>query len=39
MTEHTRRVIEAQVSDMPDPITARAFAVGLALGGPEFQRR
>jgi uncharacterized protein (DUF1800 family) len=39
MTENTRRVIREQLSDVADPVNARALAVGLALGGPEFQRQ
>jgi len=39
MTENTRRVIREQVRVVDDPIDARALAVGLALGGPEFQRQ
>jgi uncharacterized protein (DUF1800 family) len=39
MTEHTRDVLRRQLSDVGDPVVARALAVGLALGGPEFQRQ
>jgi len=39
MTENTKAVIRRQVSDISDPLQARALAVGLALGGPEFQRQ
>ena len=39
MTENTRRVIREQLRDVDDPVGARALAVGLALGGPEFQRQ
>ncbi|HUL03331.1 MAG TPA: DUF1800 domain-containing protein [Gemmatimonadales bacterium] len=39
MSENTRRVIDEQVRDVTDPVMARELAVGLALGGPEFQRR
>jgi uncharacterized protein (DUF1800 family) len=39
MTENTQRVIREQVRDLNDPVQARALAVGLALGGPEFQRQ
>ena len=39
MTEHTRDVLRRQLSDVVDPVAARAVAVGLALGGPEFQRQ
>ena len=39
LSERTRAVIERQTADIGDPVQARAFAVGLALGGPEFQRQ
>lgn len=39
MSPNTRRVIQGQLADMHDARGARALAVGLALGGPEFQRR
>jgi uncharacterized protein (DUF1800 family) len=39
MTENTRRVIREQLRELDDPVAARALAVGLALGGPEFQRQ
>jgi uncharacterized protein (DUF1800 family) len=39
MSPHTRTVILAQLADVTDPVQARALAVGLALGGPEFQRQ
>jgi uncharacterized protein (DUF1800 family) len=39
MTENTKRVIREQLYDLDDPVQARALAVGLALGGPEFQRQ
>jgi uncharacterized protein (DUF1800 family) len=39
MTENTKRVIRQPLQDLDDPIKARALAVGLALGGPEFQRQ
>jgi uncharacterized protein (DUF1800 family) len=39
MTENTRRVILKQLQDLDDPAQARVLAVGLALGGPEFQRQ
>ncbi len=38
MSEATRRVILDQIKDL-EPGAARAVAVGLALGGPEFQRQ
>lgn len=39
MTAHTRQVILDQIKDVPDSTAARNFAVGLALGGPDFQRQ
>jgi len=39
MSPHTRTVILAQLADVIDPRQARTMAVGLALGGPEFQRQ
>ena len=39
MTEHTRTVILRQLADVADPQAARMLAVGLTLGGPEFQRQ
>jgi uncharacterized protein (DUF1800 family) len=39
MSANTKRVIAEQLSDVHDPARARALAVGLAIGGPEFQRR
>ena len=39
MSRETRKVILEQIADLPDPATARALAVGLAIGGPEFQRQ
>jgi uncharacterized protein (DUF1800 family) len=36
---NTRSVIRRQLADIGDPVTARALAVGLALGSPEFQRQ
>jgi uncharacterized protein (DUF1800 family) len=39
MSENTKRVIAEQLSDVRDPVQARALAVGLAIGGPEFQRQ
>ncbi|HEV8263422.1 MAG TPA: DUF1800 domain-containing protein [Gemmatimonadales bacterium] len=39
MTAHTRDVIRRQLADVNDPMQARALAVGLAIGGPEFQRQ
>src|SRR5258705_1662402 len=39
MSAHTRAVILAQLADVNDPVQARTLAVGLALGGPEFQKQ
>ena len=39
MSQNTKRVIAEQLSDITDPVKARALAVGLAIGGPEFQRQ
>ena len=39
MTDHTRQTILKELLDVPDPRQARALAVGLVVGGPEFQRQ
>jgi uncharacterized protein (DUF1800 family) len=39
MSENTKAVLGRQLSEITDPRQARALAVGLALGGPEFQRQ
>jgi len=39
MSDHTRQVILDQIKDLRDSAAARSFAVGLALGGPDFQRQ
>jgi uncharacterized protein (DUF1800 family) len=39
MTEQTRSVIKSELGELRDPAAARALAVGLAIGGPEFQRQ
>jgi len=39
MSANTRRVILREIGDLPDPARARTLAVGLALGGPEFQKQ
>src|SRR6266508_783156 len=39
MSAHTKSVILEQLADITDPQQARALAVGLALGGPDFQRQ
>jgi uncharacterized protein (DUF1800 family) len=38
-TEHTLGVIRQQLGDIGDPVMARTFAIGLALGSPDFQRQ
>ncbi len=39
MSENTKAVIRRQIADVRDPKQATALAIGLALGGPEFQRQ
>lgn len=39
MTPRTRDVITEQIAEITDPALARAFALGLAIGGPEFQKQ
>ena len=39
MSAHTKSVILEQLNDIADPRQARALAVGLALGGPDFQKQ
>lgn len=39
MSARTRRVIQEQLAGVTNPVQARAFALGLAIGGPEFQRQ
>ena len=39
MSAHTRSVVLQQLGDLTDPEQARIMAVGLALGGPDFQRQ
>ncbi len=39
MSAHTKSVILEQLSDITNPAVARALAVGLALGGPDFQKQ
>ena len=39
MSAHTRSVILEQLADITDPAQARTMAVGLALGGPDFQKQ
>jgi len=39
LTPHSDDVLRHEVANVPDPVAARALVIGLALGGPEFQRR
>jgi uncharacterized protein (DUF1800 family) len=39
MSARTRQVIQEQLAGITNPAQARAFALGLAIGGPEFQRQ
>jgi uncharacterized protein (DUF1800 family) len=39
MSAHAKSVILEQLADVTDPVQARALAVGLALGGPDFQKQ
>jgi uncharacterized protein (DUF1800 family) len=39
MSENTKQVLGRELAGISDPIQARALAVGLTLGGPEFQRQ
>lgn len=39
MSAHTRAVIKQQLADVADPVARRNLAIGLALGGPEFQKQ
>ena len=39
MSAHTKSVILEQLTDINDPAQARTMAVGLALGGPDFQKQ
>ncbi|HEY3219808.1 MAG TPA: DUF1800 domain-containing protein [Gemmatimonadales bacterium] len=39
MSAHTKSVILEQLTDINDPAQARVMAVGLALGGPDFQKQ
>jgi len=39
MSENTKQVLRRQLAGIDDPIQARALVVGLAIGGPEFQRQ
>lgn len=39
MSPATRAAILGEIADLQDPQAARAMAIGLALGGPDFQRQ
>jgi uncharacterized protein (DUF1800 family) len=39
LTTHSDDVLRREVGDVRDPVAARALVIGLALGGPEFQRQ
>jgi uncharacterized protein (DUF1800 family) len=39
MSDNTKAVIRRHMSDIGNPLAARALAIGLAIGGPEFQRQ
>jgi hypothetical protein len=39
MSEQTKKVLRRELADVQNPEQMRALAVGLALGGPEFQRQ
>src|SRR5437667_11824865 len=39
MSENTKQVRRRELAGMGDPAQARALAVGLAIGGPEFQKQ
>jgi hypothetical protein len=39
MSENTKQVLRRQLAGINDPIQARALVVGLAIGGPEFQKQ
>jgi uncharacterized protein (DUF1800 family) len=39
LSAHTKQVLREQIKDVADPMQARVLVVGLALGGPEFQRQ
>ncbi len=39
MSENTKQVLRRELAGIGDPAQARALAVGLAIGGPEFQRQ
>src|SRR5438309_626289 len=39
MSENTKQVLRRELAGISDAMQARALAVGLAIGGPEFQRQ
>src|SRR5436309_2845388 len=39
MSENTKQVLRRDLAGIGDPAQARALAVGLAIGGPEFQKQ
>jgi len=39
LTTHSGDVLRREVAEVRDPVAARALVIGLALGGPEFQRQ
>jgi hypothetical protein len=39
MSENTKQVLKRELAGIGDPTQMRALAVGLAIGGPEFQRQ
>lgn len=39
MSPRTRETMRMEIRELRDPRTARAMAIGLAIGGPEFQRQ
>src|SRR5438093_987040 len=39
MSENTKQVLRRELAGIGDPAQARALAVGLAIGGPEFQKQ
>src|SRR6266568_673364 len=39
MSENTKQVLRRELAGIGDPAQMRALAVGLAIGGPEFQRQ
>ena len=39
MSPRTRQTILREIADLADPAAARSLAIGLAIGGPEFQRQ